>query len=89
MIPVNDFDARREVSVLPMGTSTARMARLRERRRRGRRLVAIVEIDLMERQKLVALGYLETSVPDRSALNSAVTAYFSDKLLTENVTRHR
>lgn len=63
------------------------MARTRDRRRRGQ-AIAKVRIDTVERQKLVALGYLDHSlIGDEKgpAIDAAVEAYLSDKLAEEPV----
>jgi hypothetical protein len=68
-------------------TAAERVRRTRERRRRGQ-AVATVRIDRIERQKLAALGYLDPSLlaaEKGPAIDAAVEAYLSDKLLKESV----
>ncbi len=68
-------------------SSTARVIRLRERRRRGDRRVTPLETDAEERRRLVALGYL-ADAEGRATLAEGAQAYFSDKIAAEKVTRH-
>lgn len=68
-----------------MPTSTAeRVTRLRARRRRGE-VMATLWVNQAEIRKLIALGYLDADAPREKgpALDAAVVAYFSDKLLGE------
>ena len=68
-------------------TASERVRRTRERRRRGQ-AVATVRVDRIERQKLAALGYLDRSLlaaEKGSAIDTAVEAYLSDKLLEESL----
>jgi hypothetical protein len=68
-------------------TAAERVRRTRERRRRGQ-AVATVRVDRIERQKLAALGYLDRSLlaaEKGSAIDTAVEAYLSDKLLEESL----
>lgn len=63
-------------------TSTERSKRLRGRRRRGE-AIAIIRINRAERERLVALGYLDQSLLGAEkgpALDLAVEAYVSDEL---------
>jgi hypothetical protein len=69
----------------PRLTSTQRVYRTRDRRRRGQSL-ATVRLDRVERQKLAALGYLDRSLlgADKGpAIDAAVEAYVSDRLAAE------
>ncbi len=68
-------------------TAAERMARTRERRRRGQ-VLATVRIDRIELRKLAALGYLDQSLIGAEkgpALDAALEAYFSDKLADETL----
>lgn len=67
-------------------TSTQRVQRTRERRRRGQAF-AVVRLDRLERRKLVALGYLDASSVDAEkgpAIDGAAEAYLSDRLWDES-----
>jgi hypothetical protein len=61
-------------------TTAERVARLRDRRRRGHVMVSI-RLDQVEIGKLVALGYLDPARCEKGpALDDAAEAYLSDCL---------
>ena len=65
-------------------TTAERMARLRDRRRRGY-VMTSVRLDQLEIAKLVALGYLDPAQREKGpALDVAAEAYLSDSLADES-----
>jgi hypothetical protein len=68
-------------------TAAERMARTRERRRRGQ-VLATVRIDRIEMRKLASLGYPDPSLVGAGkgpALDAAAEDYLSDTLALETV----
>ena len=72
-----------------MGQTVAeRVAKHRQRRRRGR-AIAYIELDPVEIKKLVALGYLDAASADEgdkgAAFDEAAGLFLSDKLAEERI----
>lgn len=81
----DSFNVFRYLPHMPRHTAAERMARTRDRRRRGQ-AYATIRIDRAERKKLIRLGYLDPSLLGAEkgpALDRAAEAYWSDKLAEE------